>query len=186
MRLTRYTMYKRIARTFPEKIKGKILSISELGDMTFLVDTKNSEITEAMYPEYDMQKLPFADETYDYVISDQVLEHLENPFAAVNESFRILKKGGTVIHTSCFINYHHPSPKDFWRFSPDAFRFLCKDFSEIIQVDGWGNRLAIFICFLGDRFRAIEIPDKKWSLRNIIARFDEKKYSISTWIIAKK
>lgn len=186
MRLTRYTMYKRIAQIFPEQIKGKILSISELGDMSFLVDKKNSEILEAMYPEYDMQKLPFADETFDYVISDQVLEHLENPFIAVDESLRLLKKGGVAIHTSCFINYHHPSPKDFWRFSPDAFRFLCKDFSEIIQVGGWGNRIAILICFLGDRFRSIEIPERKWSIRNLIARFDEKKYAISTWIIAKK
>jgi len=179
-------MYKRIANAFPDKIHGKILSISELGDLDFLIDKTKSEIIETTYPEYDMQNLPFQDGIFDYVISDQVLEHLQNPFAAVDESFRVLKKGGVAIHTSCFINYYHPSPGDYWRFSPDAFRFLCKNFSEIIQADGWGNRIVILLYFIGDRFRSIEIPERKWSLRNMLARFDEKRYSISTWIIAKK
>ncbi len=186
MRLTRYSMYRRISELFPEKIRGRILSISELGDISFLVDSKKSEITETHYPEVNMQKLPFKNESFDYVISDQVIEHLENPSKAVEESHRVLKQGGVAIHTTCFINYHHPSPKDYWRFSPDALKFLCKNFSEILQCEGWGNRFAILTCFLGDRFRAIEIPDHKWSFRHWLATFKEDKYYILTWIVARK
>jgi len=179
-------MYRRLGELFQKKISGKILSISELGDMSFLVDLSKSDVIEAYYPEFDMQKLPFDKEVFDYVISDQVIEHIENPFSAIAESYRVLKKGGIAIHTTCFINYFHPSPKDYWRFSPDALKFLCKDFKEILQCEGWGNRFAILSCFLGDRLRAMQIPNHKWSLRHLLATFKENRYYISTWIVAKK
>jgi len=38
--------------------------------------------------------LPFPDGEFDIVISDNVLEHLENPSAIFSEVFRVLKKGG--------------------------------------------------------------------------------------------
>lgn len=188
MRLTRYTMYNRIASVFPAegRIKGRVLSISELGDLSFVVDHSSSEVVETRYPAVDMQALPFADASFDAVISDQVIEHLENPIKAVDESFRVLKPGGVAIHTTCFINYHHPSPKDYWRFSPDALLYLCRDFSAVLQCEGWGNRLAILWCFVGDRFRAIEIPQSRWSIRNWLATYNEGRYAISTWIIARK
>jgi len=186
MRLTRHFMYKRIASAFENPISGKILGISELDDIGFLIDKNRSEITTTTYPEIDMQNLPFEEDTFDYVVSDQVIEHVENPIKAVQESHRILKEGGIAIHTTCFINQYHPSPKDFWRFSPDALRFLCRDFREIIQCEGWGNKVTVLLCFLGDRFRAMEIPEKKFSVRNLIARFNQKRYPITTWIIAKK
>jgi ubiquinone/menaquinone biosynthesis C-methylase UbiE len=97
--------------------------------------SKNAEVLDVQYPEFD------------FVISDQVIEHLEDPKKAVKESYRVLKKGGVAIHTTCFINYIHFCPKDFRRFSPDALRYLCKDFSEILQCEGWGNRIAILLCF---------------------------------------
>lgn len=84
------------------------------------------------------------------------------------------------------MNYFHPALKDFWRFSPDALRSLCKEFTEVLQCEGWGNRMALLLCFLGDRFRAMEIPDTKFSVRRLIATYNENRYPISTWIIAKK
>ncbi len=186
MRLTRYYMYKRIADCLKEPISGRILGISGIDDLKFIIDHKKSTVIDAHYPEFDMECLPFDDESFDCIASDQVIEHLENPIKAINESYRILKKGGIAIHTSCFINYYHPAPRDFWRFSPDALKYLCRDFSEIVQCEGWGNRIAILLCFLGDRFRALEIPDRKFSIKKYLATYNEKKYPISTWIIAKK
>ena len=184
MSLTRYFMYRRIAAALPNKINGKILSISELGEIGFFVDNERSKITETSYPDVDMQRLPYPDGTFDAVISDQVLEHVEDPVRAINESRRVLKKGGVAIHTTCFINQFHPSPKDFWRFSPDALRFLCRNFSEVVQCEGWGNWAAVMVCFLGDRFRNMRIPE--WGFRHAIATKNQNRYPISTWIVARK
>ena len=178
-------MYKKIKDAFHKPIRGRILGISEIDNFDFLIDKSESEIIVTAYPEVNMQKLPFKKEVFDFIISDQVLEHLENPTKAINESYRVLKKGGIAIHTTCFINYFHPSPKDYWRFSPDALRLLCKNFSEVIQCEGCGNKIATLISLLGDRFRKIKIPEKR-SLRRWIATKNNKRYPIVSWIIAKK
>ena len=128
---------------------------------------------------------PFEDNSFDYVISDQVLEHITMPEQAIKEALRVLKPNGIAIHTTCFMNYYHPSPIDYFRFSPDALKYLHHGYSRII-IGGWGNRLAIAICMLGDRFRAIPIPNHKYSLRNFIASYNKTRYPISTWSIAEK
>ena len=184
MSLTRYSMNRRIAAALPKKISGKILSIGALGDIGFAINATQGEIVEACYPDVDVQHLPYPDEMFDAVISDQVLEHVEDPVRAINESYRVLKKGGVAVHTTCFINQFHPSPRDFWRFSPDALRFLCRSFSEIIQCEGWGNWAAVMVCFLGDRFRNMRIPE--WGFRHAIATKNQNRYPISTWIVARK
>ena len=187
MRLTRYFMYKRIGQALPNPpfIVGKILGINEIDNFNFLIDKNKSEIIITHYPKVDIQNLAYEENSFDFVISDQVLEHVENPLKAIAESRRVLKQGGIAIHTTCFISYFHPSPKDYWRFSPDALRFLCRDFSEIIQCEGWGNMMATMISLLGDRFRGVSISEKM-SLRRWLATANYERYPIVTWIIARK
>jgi ubiquinone/menaquinone biosynthesis C-methylase UbiE len=43
------------------------------------------------------EKLPFNDETFDVVVSFSVLEHVNNPELVLQESKRVLKKGGQII-----------------------------------------------------------------------------------------
>jgi SAM-dependent methyltransferase len=43
------------------------------------------------------QRLPFGDETFDVVVAGEVLEHLAAPRALVDESFRVLRPGGTFV-----------------------------------------------------------------------------------------
>ena len=178
-------MYKKISGHFKEPIKGKILGISGIKNFYPLI-SKNAEVLDVQYPEVDMQDLPYEDNSFDFVISDQVIEHLEDSPKAIKESYRVLKEGGIAIHTTCFINYIHRCPKDFWRFSPDALRYLCQDFSEILYCEGWGNRVAILLCFLSDRFRFLNIPETRWSLRHLLATYNEDQYPIVTWVVVKK
>jgi len=178
-------MYKKLRDFFKKPMDGKILGISGIENFRPLI-SKNAEVLDVQYPEVDMQNLLYKDNIFDFVISDQVIEHIEDPKRAVEESCRILKKGGIAIHTTCFINYIHLCPKDFWRFSPDALRYLCKGFSEILCCEGWGNRIAILLCFISNRFRFMNIPENKWSIRHQIAILNEERYPIVTWVVAKK
>jgi len=166
-------------------MKGRILGISGI-DYFRQIMSDEAEVIETNYPEVDIQNLPYSDCSFDFVISDQILEHIENTEKAIAESFRVLKKDGMAIHTTCFINPVHLCPEDYWRFSPASLRYLFKDFSEILQCEGWGNRLAIFLILLSDKIRFIKIPERKLSVFNWIASHNDKKYPIVTWVIAKK
>jgi SAM-dependent methyltransferase len=180
-------MYNQI-REAVAPIEGKILGISGIQGFYPLINSKSSMIIEVAYPKVDVHNLPFTDESFDFVISDQVIEHVIDPRKAVYESFRVLKKEGIAIHTTCFMNYIHYGPKDLWRFSPDALRLIGKEcgFSKIIQCSGWGNRTAVILCLISNRFRSMNVPTNKWSLRNYIATKNDPKYPIVTWLIAKK
>jgi len=183
-------MYKRISACLKDygfsPLKGKILGISGLDNIKSLIDLREAFLTRADFPGIDMQRLPYPENNFDVVISDQVIEHLEDPKKAIQESLRVLKPSGIMIHTTCFINYLHPAPKDFYRFSCDALMYLCRGSAKIIQCEGWGNRLAILVCFLSNRLRFKQIPETKWNILNFLAVYKEEKYPIVTWVIAIK
>ena len=179
-------MYICIKECFKEPMRGKIAGISGMENFYPLIDMENAQVIDMKYPEIDMQNISYPDNTFDYIISDQVLEHLEDPVKAIKESHRVLRKGGIAIHTTCFLNFIHKFPVDYWRFSPDALRLLCRDFDTIIQCEGWGNRIAVTLRMISGRFRYMQIPDFKWSIRRFIATWNEEKFPIVTWIIAKK
>ena len=184
--ITRYYMYQHLAKVLENQShRGKILSISHSKNLWQFFDLKNSQIIEANYPDYNILALPFADNEFDYVISDQVLEHVEgSPQLAIDETYRVLKPGGMAIHTTCFINPVHDYPGDFWRFTPEALKFLCREFSKIIDVDGWGNRYVWMIDWLELRYEGI--PEAQWHPLYKIANRNNKDWPVVTWIIAVK
>lgn len=51
------------------------------------------------------EQLPFADGAFDVVLSDNVIDHAENPLKIVEEIVRVLKKDGLLYFT---VNIHHP------------------------------------------------------------------------------
>lgn len=183
-------MYKRIKNCLVENdyfpMEEKILGISGINNFYPFINMQNVKLLDVDYSEVDMQNLPYENNSFDFVISDQVIEHLEDPKKAIKESYRVLNKGGIAIHTTCFINYIHLFPGDFWRFSPAALRHLCKDFSKILCCESWGNRIAILLCFISDKLRSLRIPEIKWSVRRFLATYNEERYPIVTWVVAKK
>ena len=50
----------------------------------------------------NLQKLSFADKSFDLLLSSDVLEHMPSPYAAHQEIFRVLKPGGQHIFTVPF------------------------------------------------------------------------------------
>ena len=69
----------------------------------YLPDEKFGKFDETFYNE-DIQKTTFKDNTFDLVIHEDILEHINAPFQAVLDNFRILKEDGMLIFT-CPIRY---------------------------------------------------------------------------------
>jgi len=134
------------------------------------------------YPEVDIQELKqYPDNCYDLVLLDQILEHVEDPFKAVEEIRRILKPGGTLVAAVPFLFYIHPTPDDFWRFTESGIRKLCEKFSGV-DVNAWGNRVAMNII---NRYGyPITVRQAKamlgFSYRN------EKNFPMIYWFLAQK
>jgi len=76
---------------FPKKINGIDLNDSHLDKARALVSEQGERVNLQRGSIYE---LPFTDESVDFVICSEVLEHLDNPDAGVKEIHRVLKKGG--------------------------------------------------------------------------------------------
>lgn len=195
MHLTRYSMYKQIFASLPLPLTGNILGVSGL---KYWIGSKNytppqeiisgeAAITNATYPEMNICALPYPENTFDWVICDQVLEHVEGDIQkAVDEVRRVLKPGSQAIFASPFLYPIHWGPKDLWRFSPDGWKYLCRNFSEIITCDSWGNRWANTLFFLNDKARDWQVPEQNWSFVHYLATKNDPKYPIMVWVTAKK
>ena len=63
-----------------------------------------------------------------------VLEHIENPFKATGELYRVLKPGGYCLVYVPFLYYYHAEQGyygDYWRYTRDSLEHLFKPFSTI-------------------------------------------------------
>jgi SAM-dependent methyltransferase len=76
----------------------------------------------------DLLRLPIKDESVDTIICTGVIEHVCEPDLAVNEMHRVLKSGGCAFIETPFMQTHHVSPKDFYRWTPDGLRQLFCNF----------------------------------------------------------
>jgi SAM-dependent methyltransferase len=64
--------------------------------------------------------LPFADDTFDLVVSTSAFEHDPCFWVTVVEALRVLKPGGLFYFNAPANGSYHAHPTDNWRFYPDA------------------------------------------------------------------
>ena len=107
-----------------------------------------------------------------------------DPCKAVSKCHRILRPAGISVLTTCLINPIYTCPKDFWRFTSGEISLLHHDWSEIIEVGGWGN----FATWspVQDGLRFIGAANAKWHLLHKIAMPNNPLWPIATRIIARK
>lgn len=94
-----------------------------------------------VYPQYNIEALPSADHSFDMVVADQVLEHVQRPWLAANEVWRVTKPGGIAMVATPGLYPVHPSPLDCWRIMPDGYRLLFPEAQwEWLTFGMWGDR----------------------------------------------
>lgn len=110
------------------------------------IEIVNSDV--ALFPavQYvmDAHSLGFADDTFDGVVLQAVLEHVADPWTCVREVERVLKLGGTVYAETPFMQQVHMGAHDFTRFTDLGHRRLFRRFEEIDRglAVGPGTALA--------------------------------------------
>lgn len=95
----------------------------------------------------DATNIPFESNTIDIVFCTQVIEHITEPKAVIEEFYRVLKPDGFLILTGPFYWPLHEEPFDFYRFTKYGFEHLLKNagFSTWeIKADG-GTWAQIFL-----------------------------------------
>ena len=75
--------------------------------------------------------VPVGDESFDAVLSTQVLEHVRDPELYLSECFRVLRPGGRMMLSTHGIFVFHPDPVDYWRWT-------CSGLERIIKQAGFG------------------------------------------------
>jgi SAM-dependent methyltransferase len=91
----------------------------------------------------DAHDIPFADETFDGVVVQAVLEHVVDPYRCVGEIHRVLKAEGVVYAETPFIQQVHMGRYDFMRFTHSGHRRLFREFAEIASGPVCGPGMAL-------------------------------------------
>lgn len=85
------------------------------------------------YPSSQEYSFAIPDESYDVVLSGQVIEHVRKPWKWMPELGRITRAGGLVITINPVSWVYHKAPVDCWRIYPDGMKALYEDsFLEVL------------------------------------------------------
>lgn len=137
----------------------------------------------SVFPEFDLMEEPTVENKYDIVLAEQVLEHVRNPYRALQSVHKILKPGGYFLNTTPFLLKVHGSPKgrpiDYWRFTPEGIKLLFEDSNfNVMEQGAWGNEACI-VEYLNFQSRA-PYSSERCSLIN------EPDKPIMVWILGQK
>lgn len=100
----------------------------------------NFEYTPFALPDVfgDGHHLPFKDETFALILSQAVIEHLYDPFAATGEIYRVSEHGGVTLAESAFMQPLHAVPFHFFNTTKWGLEKLFEKF-DVIATDAVGT-----------------------------------------------
>lgn len=112
-----------IGPTGSPSVYEKVIDNSTIQWETLDID-KSSKTTYTASSEYSF---PVPDNTFDIVLSGQVIEHVREIWVWIKELSRVCKPGGFVITISPVNWPYHEAPHDCWRIYPDGLKALYRE-----------------------------------------------------------
>jgi SAM-dependent methyltransferase len=89
---------------------------------------------------------------YDSALCLEVLEHVQDPFKAISEIHRILKKGGKLVCSVPHLSRLHEEPNDYYRYTKYGLRYLFENSGfHVISIEPSGG----IFCFLGHQISTL-------------------------------
>lgn len=113
--------------TYPSSYQRAVGTPTESWDTLDFAARDDLELTHRLVSEYSF---PVADDSYDVIVSGNVIEHVREVWTWMKEVSRVCRPGGVVITISPITFHHHPAPVDCWRIYPDGMRALC-DYAQL-------------------------------------------------------
>jgi len=75
-------------------------------------------------------------EAFGTAVCLSVLEHVNNPFEIFEAFYKIMRPDGLLILSTVFSYPYHPSPNDYWRYTPDCLRYLAESVGfRVLECD---------------------------------------------------
>jgi len=139
--------YEKLKQT---TVHGQILDIggsTKSGYHTLLkgaekITTSNIDSSYGCDLVFDIQKtFPLEPNSFDTVISMNVLEHIFDFHPVFSEVYRVLKPGGAFVSSTPFMFHVHGSPDDYFRYTESALRGLAAKHGFVVErmeVLGYG------------------------------------------------
>lgn len=126
--------------------------------------------------------LPFEDETFDFVFSKSVIEHIINPDHFIDEMYRVLKKGGKIIILTPDFQYNYPifysDPTHVHPYTVKGMNYLMEMYkfkniqtSNLVQLPTTWN--SIMLRSISKLIRTITGPAKR-HYKNKFYRFSKE------------
>ncbi len=137
------------------------------------------------FPEYDACEGPFRDEDgkvvkHDLILANQVWEHMDRPYAATRNVFKMLRKGGWFWLAVPFFIPYHAVPVDCSRWSARGLRNLL--------IEGWFDEASIKSAQWGNRAAALRNLETPWppEHREGDDLTDDPAFPIVAWAMGQK
>jgi SAM-dependent methyltransferase len=85
----------------------------------------------------DLQSIPVEDGRFDFILFNQVMEHLPEPKLVLAELHRVLKPGGRMIYTGPLFYEEHEQPYDFYRYTQFGVQHLFRSAGFTVERLDW-------------------------------------------------